>query len=112
MQHINDAPCEFGQGDAVSWRTASSLHSEGSSHISSVGSSNASTPRSLSSNTTNYMELPSTSKCKCDMHLESRRQNSHGQFVFIFRIHFSGNLTEYPGKLVPCSAGLIILILL
>ena len=85
MQHINDATCEFGQGDAVSWRTASSLHSKSSSHVGE-GSSKASTPRSLSSNTTNYMELPPICKCKCHKHHEIGDQNSHGQFVFSFFI--------------------------
>ena len=82
MQYVYDAPSEFGQGDAVSWRTASSLHSESSSHVGE-GSSKASTPRSLSSNTTNYMELPPICKCKCDKHPESGDQNCHGQFVYL-----------------------------
>ena len=109
MQYVYDAPSEFGQGDAVSWRTASSLHSESSSHVGE-GSSKASTPRSLSSNTTNYMELPPTSKCKCDMHPEIRCRNSHGQFVFLFFIIwklcilFSNNFTECPSQLVLLSS--------
>lgn len=86
---FNDDHCEKGQGDSISWRTASSLQAEESSQTSESSSKSlVSTPRSVTSSMTDYMELPLVIKCKCSQHHNNNHCVGEGERVVCFVLSY------------------------